>query len=223
MRQINVQVSIIRTGTRSLATVESIAGSLSPAEMSFTMLAPALIASSATCALVVSIEMGIWLCSRMPLIRQHARELFFQRHGRCARTARLATNVDDVDSVALHLQGLCHGGVDSREVRAIAEAIRRDVDDAHDVGPAPQQPRFLFVHRQHGHWRHPLLLLLLQPSVERLRVGLEHWMHKVCTRGTSGRVSTQQVIQELKLMAHLAPDPLAARAQSLSRGCARAG
>ena len=66
-------------------------------------------------------------------------ELLGLGHGRGAGPCRLAADVEDGGALARELLTVLDGGVGAEVQPAVGERVRRDVDDAHDDGPAGRQ------------------------------------------------------------------------------------
>src|ERR1041385_3972643 len=64
--------------------------------------------------------------------RYNAVDLFLKRNRLAARPRRFTANVDDIDAFGNHLFSLGQRGVEGGELSAVAEAIRRDIKNAHD-------------------------------------------------------------------------------------------
>ena len=63
--------------------------------------------------------------------RKHARQLFFQRHNRCAGTRGLTANVQDVCALFEQLFAMCQSCMRVGVLTAIRERVGRDIDNAH--------------------------------------------------------------------------------------------
>ena len=63
--------------------------------------------------------------------RQHAAQLFLERHRAGARARRLATDVDDRSPLVGHPQGLFDRPTGSAESSVVRERVGRDVQNAH--------------------------------------------------------------------------------------------
>ena len=124
------------------ATAANIEGS-SPAEMSFTMAAPASSAARATWDLRVSTDTGT---SGMFLDDasdngHDALHLLVGGDDIRARPRRLTPDVEQIGAVDDHLRGVLHGVVHAGVGAAVGEGIGRDVDDPHDQGALMQRDR----------------------------------------------------------------------------------
>ena len=93
-----------------------------------------------TSALRVSMEMGARAClARASMTGRTRRHLLLGGDRLGARPRRFPADVEDVGTLGLQLQAVRDGRLRIEIPAAVGEAVRRDVDDAHEAGPVERE------------------------------------------------------------------------------------